>query len=136
MTREELILKTKTAKSVEELLALAKENDIAMDEESAKAYFDQINKIGELADDELDNVSGGWCYNGGRPVITEGEHHDCYVCNDPFCKARGKDGGYSMMKMQYSHWCNGYLTRNVCANCKYIVYEKGLWLCDNPDNRK
>ena len=49
MTREELILKTKTVKNAEELLALAKENGIAMDEESAKAYFDQINKAGEVS---------------------------------------------------------------------------------------
>ena len=39
MTYEELIAKAKDAQSEQELLALAKENDVEMNEESAKAYF-------------------------------------------------------------------------------------------------
>ena len=74
MTREELILKAKTAKSEEELLALAKENGMELSEESVRAYFEQMHKTGELADDELDNVAGGWCYNHGKPVVTVEEH--------------------------------------------------------------
>ena len=58
----ELIAKAKHAKSPEELLALAKENGVELTEESAQAYFNQLNpKTGELADDELDNVAGGGC---------------------------------------------------------------------------
>ena len=38
----ELIEKAKSAKTPEELLALAKENGIEMTEESAKAYFEQL----------------------------------------------------------------------------------------------
>ena len=58
----ELIAKAKQAKNPEELLALAKENGVELTEESAKAYFNQLNpKTGELADDELDNVAGGGC---------------------------------------------------------------------------
>ncbi len=58
----ELIAKAKHAKKPEELLALAKENGVELTEESAKAYFNQLNpKTGELADDELDNVAGGGC---------------------------------------------------------------------------
>ena len=58
----ELIAKAKHAKSPEELLALAKENGVELTEESAQAYFNQLNpKMGELADDELDNVAGGGC---------------------------------------------------------------------------
>ena len=64
----ELIAKAKQAKNPEELLALAKENGVELTEESAKAYFNQLNpKTGELADDELDNVAGGGCQsNNGR----------------------------------------------------------------------
>ena len=66
----ELIEKAKSAKTPEELFALAKENGIEMTEESAAAYFDRLNpKAGELSDSELDNVSGG-CggdYVAGRP---------------------------------------------------------------------
>ena len=64
----ELITKAKQAKSPEELMALAKENNMELTEESAKAYFHQLNpKTGELSDDELDNVAGGGCQsNNGR----------------------------------------------------------------------
>lgn len=74
MTHEELILKAKEAKNAEELLALAKENGIEMTEESAQAYFEQLNKKGELADEELDNVSGGACTGtAGDPAFVQGD---------------------------------------------------------------
>lgn len=60
MMNEEMITKAKEAKSVEELIALAKENGVELNEEDAKMYFEQLNaKKGELSDDELDNVAGG-----------------------------------------------------------------------------
>ena len=56
----EMIEKAKAAGSAEELLALAKENDVEMSAEEAAAYFAQLNpKSGELDDDDLDNVAGG-----------------------------------------------------------------------------
>ena len=39
----ELIEKAKSAKTPEELMALAKENGVELTEESAKAYFEQLN---------------------------------------------------------------------------------------------
>ena len=81
MTYEEMILKAKEAKNEQELLALAKENDIEMNEESAKAYFEQLHKTGELSDEELSNVSGGGCYAGdGRLVVTCGHGCKKWVC--------------------------------------------------------
>lgn len=69
----ELIAKARTAKSPEELLALAKENGIELTEETAKMYFDQLHpKTGELDDDELDNVAGGGCYSQGGRLKTSG----------------------------------------------------------------
>ena len=69
----ELIAKARTAKSPEELLALAKENGIELTEETAKMYFDQLHpKTGELDDDELDNVAGGCYSQGGRLKTTSG----------------------------------------------------------------
>ena len=60
MMNEEMIAKAREAKSVEELMALAKETGIELTEEDAKMYFEQLSsKKGELSDDELDNVSGG-----------------------------------------------------------------------------
>ena len=56
----ELIAKAKKTATVEELLALAKENHVELSEEDAKMYFELLHpKTGELSDDELDNVAGG-----------------------------------------------------------------------------
>ena len=58
----EMIEKAKAAKSAEDLLALAKENNVEMTADEAKTYFAQINpKSGELDSDELEAVSGGGC---------------------------------------------------------------------------
>ena len=56
---KELIEKAKTAKSAEELLAMAKAEHIEMTSEQAAKAYAELNKDGELADEELDNVSGG-----------------------------------------------------------------------------
>ena len=59
---QELVNKARKAESVEELLALAKENGIELTNEQAKEYFAQLNPPkGELSDDELVDVSGGGC---------------------------------------------------------------------------
>ena len=68
---KELVTKAKEAKNPEELMALAKENGVELTEESAKAYFEQLNpKTGEVSDDELNNVAGGGCHNGDGRMIT------------------------------------------------------------------
>ena len=56
---KEIISKAREAESAEELLAMAKENDIELTGEQAKEYYDRLHASGELADDELDSVSGG-----------------------------------------------------------------------------
>ena len=56
MTREEMLLQARKAQNAQELLSLAADHGMEMTEESANAYFDQMSKIGELSDDELDNV--------------------------------------------------------------------------------
>lgn len=56
---KELLEKAKTAKTAEELLAMAKAEKIEMTAEEAARYFAELHKTGELSDDELDNVSGG-----------------------------------------------------------------------------
>ena len=55
----ELIAKAKAAKSTEELLALAKENNIELSEEEAKTCFEQLHANVAISDDELEAVSGG-----------------------------------------------------------------------------
>ena len=61
---KELLEKAKTAKSAEELLEMAKAENIELTEEQAAKAFAELNKMGELSDEELDNVAGG---GGGRP---------------------------------------------------------------------
>ena len=56
---KELFEKAKTAKSAEELLAMAKAEKIELTEEEATKAFAELNKNGELSDEELDNVAGG-----------------------------------------------------------------------------
>ena len=56
---KELLEKAKTAKSAEELLAMAKAENIEMTAEEANKVYAELHKTGELSDEELDNVSGG-----------------------------------------------------------------------------
>lgn len=69
---KELIEKAKTAKSAEELLAMAKAENIEMTAEEAAKYFAELHKTGELSDEELNNVSGG-CGSGDEPLFTVGQ---------------------------------------------------------------
>lgn len=108
---KELIEKAKTAKSEKELLALAEENGIELTEQEAAEYFAQMNKSGELSDEELDNVAGGGCHNkDGRLIVSEFYHCEHAV----------------FTKISYQS----------CVTCKYSSYEKGLRLCNHPANRK
>ena len=56
---KELLEKAKMAKTAKELLAMAKAENIELTEEQAAKAFAELNKMGELSDEELDNVSGG-----------------------------------------------------------------------------
>ena len=56
---KELIEKAKTAKTAEELLAMAKAENIEMTAEQAAKAFAELNKTGELSDEELENAAGG-----------------------------------------------------------------------------
>ena len=94
---QELVNKARKAKSVEELLALAKENGIELTNEQAKEYFAQLNPTkGELSDDELEDVAGGGC-------LGEEERY----C--PNCQTR--------LEMRGS--CHGLYIFYQCNNCGY-----------------
>ena len=133
----ELLEKAKQTKSVEELLALAKENGVEMSEAQAKAYYAQLHPVsGELSDDELDNVAGGGCAAGdGRLVVTLG-----YKCSGFTCKNCGNND-FKWILMGMSAETTLALCKNCgevadCGHCKYCTYEKGLWLCNHEKNRK
>ena len=120
----ELLEKAKQAKSPEELIALAKEKGTEMTEESAKAYFEQLHKSGELADDELDNVSGG-C-GDDEPVdrrmkvspSDEGcMYYACGICEEQAGTCR----------------CRSY-AESKCGTCLHIRYKgDGSAVCNSKN---
>ena len=129
---EELLEKAKSTKSVEELLALAGENNMEMTEEQAKAYFAQLHPTsGEMADDELENVAGGGCHSGdGRLVVTIG-----YECSHWVCTCGNTYTRREVLGRSVSSVCTSCGKTLCCQNCKYMSYERGLWLCNNPENK-
>ena len=121
----ELIEKAQLAKSAEEIFSLAKENGVELTAESAKAYFAQLHKTGELADDELDNVAGGdkcgTTYRDGRPVVSGLNYCDRWRCEK--CRNAGEDGSN----------CTKHSGGSFCMTCAYSRSESGLLLCYHPD---
>ncbi|MBQ3216064.1 MAG: hypothetical protein IJB11_08090 [Oscillospiraceae bacterium] len=130
----ELIEKARAAKTAQELQALAKENGWEMTEESAQAYFEQLNKSGELSDEELSNVSGGGCYSGDRLVVTNFHCCDLWACekcgSSHWSWKKVLDSGEDKV-----HSCSGADWGVSCRSCKYMIYN-GLQLCNHPAKRK
>ncbi len=56
---QEIIEKAKNAKSPEEILEIAKENNIEIGMKEAEAVYERLNASGEVSDDELESVAGG-----------------------------------------------------------------------------
>ena len=125
---KELLAKAKNAKTPEELIALAKENGTEMTEESAEAYYNLLHpQNGEVSDDELGNVAGGGCHNGGKLVVSV-----MHYCDEWRCKDDGSQCDIDGIMVN----CNTCRVAAYCFSCKYCTYEKGLWLCNNPVNMK
>lgn len=55
----EILEKLKHAKSVEEMLAMAKERGIELEDKLAIKLFEEKDKLNELKDELLDKVAGG-----------------------------------------------------------------------------
>lgn len=136
-TTAEIIEKANLAKDADELLAIAKENNIELTEEEAKAHLAQLTpQVGELSDDELDNVSGGGCHTAdGRLVVTTG-----YWCENFGCKIGGGDGttvhGGEGSEPGRVICANCGNIGVCCNNCRYCSYEGGIWYCNNEKNKK
>ena len=118
----EQITKAKAANSAEELLALAKENGIELTEEEAKKYFADFHKEGELADEELANVSGGACYSSGvwgpngyqkYAVVSPLSYAEECLQNKIVCyRNDGEKGG-----PYYCYQCRNYFTAGATCYC-------------------
>lgn len=98
-----------------------------MTEESAAAYFEIMHpKAGELADEELNNVSGGGCRKGdGRLIVSAGYSCGYWECKRCGVRATRYSGGISRCGV-----CGKMMN---CNNCYWCSIEKGLWLCNNKD---
>ena len=125
----EMIEKAKAAKSAEELLALAKENNVEMTADEAKTYFAQLNpKSGELDDDDLDAVAGGAGSCGEPtnedifPVGTKMrcKRGTCRMCNGIVFKST----------FRYATPLSGESLVPVCDSCGT---ERGSYLCKARD---
>ena len=118
----EQITKAKAAKSVEELLALAKENGLELTEEEAKNCFEQWHKEGELADEELNNVAGGACYSSG--VSGPNGYHE-YAVVSPLSSAKDCEKNW----IHPSNAENKNIASNFCYQCRYYFTVDGICYC-------
>ena len=128
----EMIKTAKRAESAEALLALAKKNGYEMTTEEAEAYFARMHKSGELSDEELENVSGGGCRNNGHLVVTTMYGCDLWLCKKDKRKARPTGYITTDTNRPYAT-CPSCGRDPYCKDCYYCHYEKGLWLCYNPE---
>ena len=110
----ELLEKAKLAKSAEELIALAKENGAELTAEEANTYFAQLNpKMGELNDDELDQVAGG-CgtpTHNGHPIVDRNGTCECWKSDNT--KEEIPYGG-------------------CCKQCWYMAWDDDIEYCWAP----
>ena len=138
MLKEEMIIKAKEAKSVEELIALAKENGIELTEEDAKMYFEQLNaKKGELSDDELDAVAGGGCetkVDGKKyTVVTApctcftGQYLSNFVSSENLGMTVRTDN-----PLLREIWVGktGSKIENKCGSCAHLEFKGGIGYCE------
>ena len=111
----EMIEKAKAAKSAEELLEIAKANNIEMTADEAKTYFAQLNpKSGELSDDDLDSVAGGACQKtDDSPLLGK----TVRITDGATCKKCGTNIG--IVDKVYSAY--GLCLGAVCQNCRFVI---------------
>jgi len=140
MTHEELILKAKEAKTVEEILTIAKENGLDVGIEEAEMYLKMNRESGELSDEDLDNVTGGGVYTlrGGYLIVTN--FHECHrwICDS----CGGTDFEYMRVGSEsgwaYAHQCGGHPhgCSKGCSTCEYMDYRFPFQICTHPETRK
>ncbi len=120
----EFISKAKQAKTPEELIDIAKVNNIELSSEEAQTCFNKLNKSGELTEDELSDVTGGGCGDKRKVVTSSGwcKHYVCNIC-----------GRHPKVNERKCHKCG---TPTRCCGCIYCTYEGGNWRCNNPANMK
>ena len=114
----ELIAKAKAAKSAEELLELAKANNVELTADEANTYFAQLNANGAVSDDDLDSVAGGIrifdCGNDDEKSLVDVVSNPNYTC--PNCKGtiRATVGAQKITCPHCNHTFSlGYVSNNL-----------------------
>ncbi len=124
MTENDILKKAKEAKSVEELIEIAKDNGITLSREEAEEHFASLHKNGEIEDDELDSVAGGAChttYNGKKYTVVTS------ACKC-FTGMYEKTPYTTFDDFAYANWYH-YSGDGCCGHCRYLWIEKGLGFC-------
>ena len=138
----------KAAKSPEELVAKAKEQGYDITLERAAAFLNpptESTEIGEISDEELDNVAGGhggMCHNNGREVVTL-LSKCCHGLVDTYINYIVTPAGNKFISSPRTITSviscgtvgDKYMNRNN-GHCMYLLYEKGLRLCGYPQHLK
>lgn len=128
----ELMEKTKQVKSAEELLTMAKENNIELSEDEAKTYFERLNKSGELSAEELDKVLGGVMINE-REFTAVIYSTDCFngqFLNNPMRDGKlARDDNHSQRERfrDNAHKPEGSA---CCAYCLRLAFNGGTAYCE------
>ena len=114
----ELLKKARMAKSAAEIMDLAKEVGMSIDLEEANGFLKQLHTEGEMADDELDNVSGGAC--GMNQKIMGMTNASVGTGEGPCCPACGNSLKFGMKNADEK----GNYDVVYCFNCniKYKYY--------------
>ena len=140
MTHEELMQKAKSAKSADDILAIAKENGLEVSREDAEMYIKANSASGELSDDALDGVTGGAAYTlcGGYLIVTNFHECDRWKCG----KCGGDDIKYipadSGSGWDGVHKCDVYskVYKKSCTTCEYMKYRFPFRICTHPETKK
>ena len=104
---KELLEKAQTAKSPEELIQMAKTENIDLSAEEAAEAFEKLNASGELSDEELDNVAGG-CSPSDPPKYNIGDYVQYYY--------------------QYDVSLTGSITSTTCSFIEDIKADGSDWM--------
>lgn len=120
---DEILQKAREAKSVDELLELSKAEGIEMTEEQAKICFERLHgRSGELSDEELQAVSGGFGYvSGDENVQPGGIPQGTHVWSTEWAergltKCGGGGGNCQSAYYVVRAACAGY-AETVCPKC-------------------
>ena len=114
MVPKEFLEKAKKCNSKEELLGLAKLDNVELSEDEIKALLASSETNRELSDEELENVNGGTCFSSGVTNPKNGIYRE-YAIVSPLnsCPLN------SLTKYRDT----------VCANCDDHFIDGATWYC-------